>query len=386
VTASTPTPTPAPAATTEPAQTPSFVERRRNLIIRLVGLVVSVAALWFVVRSVDLAKCADVISHANPIPLAACLLVVSTQVVLRSLRWRMLLPQPRNGGRLRVMRIMPAMLVGYLGNSVLPARLGEPIRAYLVARREDLDVAEAFGSVVLERVVDTATLAVLAFVAAMAVSAPSWIVQATGLAAVIGVGATGALVVIGPTPLVAICRRIVSRLPIAARAEPLMLRLDNFARGIDRPSRSGTIVAAAAISGVCWMLDATTFWLVAQSIGAPVSPAAALLIAGVTVLGTALPSAPGYVGTFDLAASTTAQAMGVAAAPALALAVLAHALTVLPTAGGGAVSLLAMNVRLGRLADEAAAAEEPAEAEPAAEPAKPAAAEVPAEPAAGARP
>ena len=101
MTASTPTPTPAPAATTEPAQTPSFVERRRNLIIRLVGLVVSVAALWFVVRSVDLAKCADVISHANPIPLAACLLVVSTQVVLRSLRWRMLLPQPRNGGRLR---------------------------------------------------------------------------------------------------------------------------------------------------------------------------------------------------------------------------------------------------------------------------------------------
>jgi uncharacterized protein (TIRG00374 family) len=330
---------------------------RSNLAIRLVGLLISVVALWVVLRSVDLGKTATVLSHANPIPLAACLLVIATQVTLRSVRWRLLLPAPRNGARLRIMRVMPVMLVGYLGNTVLPARLGEPIRAYLVARREDLDAAEAFGSVVLERVVDTATLAVVAFVAAAAVHAPGWIVQATGLAALIGVGATGALVVIGPTPLVRIARRIVAHLPFSARLNPVMDRLDDFARGIDRPSRSGAIVVAALVSGACWMMDATIFWLVAQSIGAPVDFASALLIAAVTVLGTALPSAPGYVGTFDLAASTTAQALGVAVAPAVALAVLAHAATVLPTAGGGAVSLLAMNVRLGRLASDAVAAE-----------------------------
>lgn len=331
--------------------------RRSTLVIRLVGLVVSIAALSVVLHSVDLGACATVVSHADPVPLAACLVVIAAQVVLRSVRWRLLLPAPRHGGSLRVMRILPPLLVGYLGNAVLPARLGEPIRAYLVARREDLDAAEAFGSVVLERVVDTATLAVVAFVAAVAVHAPSWIIQATGLAALIGGGVTGALVVIGPMPLVRVARRIVARLPMAVRVEPLLDRLDDFARGIDGPSRSSAIVFAAAISAACWMLDATTFWLVARSIGAPVSPAAALLIGAVTVLGTALPSAPGYVGTFDLAASTTAQALGVASAPALALAVLAHAITVLPTAGGGAISLVAMNARLGRLATDAAAAE-----------------------------
>ena len=338
--------------TTKPGRRPG-----RNLIIRLVGLVVSLAALWLVLHSVDLGQCATILSHANPIPLAACLFVIGCQVILRSVRWRLLLPAPRHGGTLKVRRVLPAMLVGYLGNAVLPARLGEPIRAYLVARREDLDAAEAFGSVVLERVVDTATLALVAFVAAIAVHAPSWIIQATGLAALIGIGVTAAIIVIGPTPLVRIARRIVARLPIATRVEPLMSRLDDFARGIDRPSRSSAVVVAVVISAICWGLDATTFWLVAQSIGIPVNPASALLIAAVTVLGTALPSAPGYVGTFDLAASTTAQALGVAAAPAVALAVLAHAATVLPTAGGGAISLVAMNVRLGRLATEAAAAE-----------------------------
>src|ERR1035437_6684545 len=157
--------------------------RRGSLAIRLVGLLVSVAAVWLVAHSVDLGACATVLSHANPIPLAACLGVIATQVVLRSVRWRLLLPSPPAGGRIGVSRIVPVLLVGYLGNAVLPARLGEPIRAYLVARREELDAVEAFGSVVLERVVDTATLAVVAFVAAVAVNAPSWIVQATGIAA-----------------------------------------------------------------------------------------------------------------------------------------------------------------------------------------------------------
>jgi len=270
---------------------------RSRLALRLGGLLVSLAALWLVIHSVDLGACARVLSGANPIPLAACLAVIVTQVTLRSIRWRVLLPAPRHGGVIAVRRIVPVLLVGYLGNAVLPARLGEPIRAYLVARREDLDAAEAFGSVVLERVVDTATLAVVAFVAAVVVNAPSWIVQATALVALAGSAFTGALVVIGPGPLVRWTRRLVAHFPGAARAEPVLVRLDDFARGIDRPARSSAIVVAAVISAACWMLDATIFWLVARSIDAPLDPAAALLIAAVTVLGTALPSAPGTNGT-----------------------------------------------------------------------------------------
>lgn len=331
--------------------------RRGGVIVRLAGLAVSAVALWVVLHSVDLAACADVLSRANPVPLLGCLVVIAAQIALRTVRWRLLLPLRPDGTRVAMRRIVPVLLVGYLGNAVLPARLGEPIRAYLVARREDLEAAEAFGSVVLERVVDTATLAVVAFVAAVAVNGPSWTIQATGIAAVAGVGITAALVVVGPTPLVRLLRRGVDRMPISARAEPLLLRLDDFARGIDRPSRSSAIVVAAVVSAVCWMGDMATFWLVARSVGVAIDPPAALLIAAVTVLGTALPSAPGYVGTFELAASSTAQALGVAAAPALALAVLAHAMAVLPVAIAGAVSLVVMDARLGRLAQDASGAE-----------------------------
>ena len=335
--------------------------RRHTRVIRVVGLVVSLASLWLVLRSVDLGASVNLLAAANPIPIAACLAVVATQVTLRSVRWRLLLPSPAGGGRIRLARIVPVLLVGYLGNAVLPARLGEPIRAYLVARREKLDAAEAFGSVVLERIVDTATLAVVAFAAAVAVDAPSWIVQSTALVALAATALTVVLIVIGFGPLVRILRGLMSYLPGGTRAEPMLVRLANFARGIDRPSRSRAVLLAVVISAACWMLDATTFWLSARAIGVSVSPAAALLIGAVTVLGTALPSAPGYVGTFELAAATTAGAFGVAAAPALALAVVAHVMSVLPVAGAGAVSLAAMDVGLSRLADEASGPDRPLE-------------------------
>ena len=331
--------------------------RRGTLGIRIIGLLVSVVALWVAVRSVDVGATATQLSRANAIPLLLCLAVISTQVLLRSFRWRVLLPAPRNGGRIALERIVPVLLVGYLGNAVLPARLGEPIRAYMVARREDLDAVEAFGSVVLERVVDTASLAVIACIAAVGVGAPEWIVRATGIVAVVGCVGTAVLALVGLGALVRVARRLVGRTPFATTLEPILSRLDAFAIGIDRPSRSTDILLAAIVSAGCWLLDGTTFWLVATSLGISVSPAAALLVAAVTVLGTALPSAPGYVGTFELAAAATAQALGVAASPALAMAVLAHAMAVLPTAAAGAISLVAINARLGRLAKDAAEAE-----------------------------
>lgn len=322
----------------------------RGGLIRLAGLGASAVALGVVIHSVDLAQTGRLLAAADPVPIAACLLVVATQVGLRSVRWRVLLPKPASGTKIPLVRVAPVLLVGYLGNAVLPARLGEPIRAYLVAGRERLDAAEAFGSVVLERIVDTASLAVIVFVAADAVRAPGWIVQAAGAAALVAGAVLAALVTVGLSPFARVGLRLAARLPAADRTLRPATKLADFARGVDRPSRSSAVLVAAVLSVACWALDATTFYLVGRSVGAEISPAMAVLISGVTVLGTAIPSAPGYVGTFDLAAAATGVALGIAGPTALAVGVLAHAVTVLPTAAAGAVSLVAMGARLGSLA------------------------------------
>jgi glycosyltransferase 2 family protein len=322
---------------------------RQRLVVAL-GLLVSAVALFFVVRSIDVAEAFDVLAAANPLPLLAVLGVVAVQVSLRAFRWSVLLPRLENGSRIPFLRLVPPLLVGYLGNAVLPARLGEPMRAVLAARRENVGMPESLGSVLVERVVDTATLAPVAFGAALVVGAPAWVVQLLGVTAVIGAVVLAVLLTVGVMPLVRLANRVVPAARTGVRDV-----IERFGASLGGPSRRPQLLTAAGISTLAWFLDAASVWLVASSIGVEIDYAAAMLISGVGTLGTAIPSAPGYVGTYELAVAGIAGLVGVDPAPALALAVLVHVMTLGPVAIGGAVSVVAIGADLGEVARAAEA-------------------------------
>ena len=129
---------------------------------------------------------------------------------------------------------------------------------------------------------------------------------------------------------------------------------------IDRFAVGGVLVTAGENSEVLFAASVTVattaatlvFWTVLVS-GVSVTM---VTVAGITVLGTAIPSAPGYVGTFELAAAGMAGALVVAPSPALAMAVVAHVMTLMPMALGGAVALTVAGTSLGDAAREASTA------------------------------
>ena len=315
--------------------------------LAVAGLVLSAAAVWIVLQAVDIGEAASILGRAAPLPVVAIVGVVALQLALRATRWSYLLPAIP---RIRPVRLLPPLLIGYLGNTALPARLGEPMRAVVVARREPVGTTEALGSVLLERVIDVATLAMVAFAAAVLVGSPAWTAQALGFAAVAGLVGIVLLGTIGIDPVIRLADRLGLRGKPGVRA--LVVR---FASTVGGRSRRRAILLAAAISIGAWLLDAASFWLAGQAVGADVSYAAAALIAGVTVLGTAIPSAPGYVGTFELAAISVAGMLGVPSTEALALAVVAHVVTLVPMALGGAVSLAVLGLGMADVARSAEA-------------------------------
>ena len=317
---------------------------RRYLMVG-VGLVVSGVAIWLVAGSVDIGEALDVLRRADPVPLLGIVGVVAAQTVLRAWRWSILLPARADGTRVSPTRLLPPMLVGYLGNAVLPARLGEPMRAVIAARRERTGTTEALGSVLVERLIDITTLALLGFAAAFVLAGPAWTIQLLGIASAIGVAGMIVLLTIGLEPLL----RVADRLGLRDRLKVRDVA-GRFAAVLGGRSRRGTLLAAAGISVICWLLDAGSFWLAAQAVGVDLAYVAAVVVGAVSVLGTAVPSAPGYVGTFELAAAGTAVAVGVASAEALALAVVVHVATLAPLALGGAISLAAMGANIGEVA------------------------------------
>ncbi|MCY7418669.1 MAG: flippase-like domain-containing protein [Chloroflexi bacterium] len=312
---------------------------RRLRSLRGVGLAISALALVVVLASMDMGEAVRLIGQAKVSVLALGLGPLLVQLVIRATRWQILLPRRADGRPVHLSVAGPALLVGYLGNAMLPLRLGEPIRAAIVARKERLDFLECFGATLTERVVDTATLAVGAFVAAVSLGTTISILAVTGTAAAAGLVILGLLVTVGLSrTTLAITRRLRDWVG-SLRVDPIADRAVAFAQGVDRGRSPRRLLAVAALSCLCWGLDALVFWLVAQAIDVPLSVPAAVLVAGMTVLVTAIPAAPGYVGTYELAATSTAAALGVPGAEALAVAVLAHILTTVPLALGGVVAL-----------------------------------------------
>lgn len=330
---------------------------RRRWAWRLGGLAVSLVALAIVAGSVDLPEAWEVLSHASLLPLLAVLVVLPCQLLVRGRMWAILLPARPDGGLVPVRRTVPPMVIGYLGNAVLPARLGEPVRAFLIAQRERLDTLASFGATILERGVDFTTLALIAFAAAVVFGAEWWIVAVGAAAGFGGLAALGLLVAVGLTRLAEIGVAVLARVGLAERTQRLQEWARSFARGVDRGRDVRRLMQAMALSIGAWALDALVFWLVAQSLGIDLGYSGAVIIGAVAVLATAIPAAPGYVGTFELAATAAAVAMGVPRAEALAMAILAHVITVIPIALAGALALAVTGSRLGRLAVEAEEAE-----------------------------
>jgi uncharacterized protein (TIRG00374 family) len=317
---------------------------------------ISLGATVVVLRSVDFGQTTAVLSHTRLLLLVPCISLVGAGVLLRALRWQRLLPTFDR--RVPVRRITPVLLIGYLGNTVLPARLGEPIRAYLLARREGLSSFEVLGTALIERIVDVAILAMMAFVAAIAADAPPWVMQLTGVAAGGALVIVIAMMLVGLGPAVRILDGLAAgvHLPLA---KAIVTRLDRFAQGFGGRSQRRPVAEAAALTVPIWLIDTSICWLAGQSLGSDLSPGSALLIVAVGALGTSVPSAPGYIGTYELAASAAARAVGLAAPAGLSLAIVLHAITLLPVALAGGIATLALGSgSLSRLAEAATASRE----------------------------
>jgi uncharacterized protein (TIRG00374 family) len=307
---------------------------RGGLARAAIGVAISVVALFLVVRSVDLGAAWSTLQRAEPRWVALLLAFVGVDVILRALRWRALLAPV---AKVSVRATLGSLLVGYLANNVLPARLGELVRSHDLGERTGISRSTILGTIVVERVVDTVVVVAIAALAILVLSVRGIVASAV----LVGL-AVSALLVVGIGVGIAAhrlpgadrLRTFVSRWP---RVHDLLRRLR---AGLRVASDLRTMGMAVLLSVGSWSATVLAFAAAAQAIGIePTMGQAALLAAG-TNLATAIPAAPGYVGTFELAAVTIAGSVGIAAEPALAFAVLVHATTLLLTSVGGAVAFL----------------------------------------------
>ena len=307
---------------------------RQPLFRAVLGLAISVVAIGLVVRQVDLAAAWAILQDAVPAWVIATFGCVVFDITLRSLRWHGLLAPV---AVLRRKTVTASMLVGYLANNILPARLGELVRSHHLGDRTGVSRAAVLGTVVVERVVDTGVLVTIASAAIVVLSVRGIVASAV----LLGLAITGLLVAVLALALVAHRLPYADRVIAAVERWPTVIRTASRLRGgLAVAGRPRTMVGAIAWSVAAWAVTIVAFAAAGQAIGVQLTLGQAALFASGVALVTAIPAGPGYVGTYELAAVSIGQAVGVSADNAFALAFLTHAIVLLVTTVGGIASFL----------------------------------------------
>jgi hypothetical protein len=308
--------------------------RRGALFRAALGLGISAVALALVFRSVDIDSAWATLKTAQPQWVALLLVFVVLDVVLRAVRWRVLLTPL---APVSTRTTSASLLVGYLANNVLPARLGEVVRAHDLGGRTGLSRSAILGTIVVERVVDTMVVVAIASVAILVLS-----VRGVVASAVLAGLAVTALLAVGVAAGIA-----AHRLPGAARVAAYLAQwprvhgaLVRLREGLAVASNARVLVAAVVLSLASWSCTVLAFAAAAQAVGVQPTMAQAALLAAGTNLATAIPAGPGYVGTFELAAITIATSVGIDRDSAFAFALLVHAATLIVTSIGGVAVLI----------------------------------------------
>ena len=274
----------------------------------VLGISVSVLLIWWILRDVEPGQLLGELRGANGWLLLAAIAVATSGFLVRAFRWSVLLHPIRSGTSLGSR--FAAVCIGFALNNLLPARAGELARAWSISRIEPLPVSGALGSLVAERFLDG--VAILLLLGA-AVLLPGFPANATigsrplagVLLAVLAAGGAGVLVLFLPVMFPASALRILDRgLRLVPGGRGMRLRelIEFFLRGLGALRDPRLFGQAVTWSLAIWAWNAVSFWLAFLAFGIDRGYAAALFVQGVIALGVAVPSAPGYFGTFHAAA------------------------------------------------------------------------------------
>lgn len=266
-------------------------------------------------------------------------------VALRSARWKVLLP----GYDVKTTRLFQALLVGFTVNNLLPLRVGEVARAYLLSRWCRIPYGATIASLVVERVFDGLSLAMLLLIALILVpSAPGYLL-AIGVLAAGGFLAGALLLALAAwrsSALMAVVNFVAGWLP--ARFGNAIRRLaENFARSLALVHDPTRLVPLLGLSLLAWCSELGLFFVLLISFGLPGSYPLALLVGSAANFATLIPSSPGYVGTFDgVLINVLRDVAGVTAGQAAAYDVVVHAALFLPVVVVGTLVLWRSHVSI----------------------------------------
>lgn len=323
------------------------------------GVGISAVLLYFALRGLKFNEMWQVLAQAQYLWLIPGVAVYFIGVWVRAWRWHYML---RPLKKIPTKAMFPVVCIGYFGNNILPARAGEVLRAYVLRKREGVPISASLATVIVERIFDGVVMLAFVFLNLTELA------RLTGDAGFLGginirdLALIGSIVFFGallafllaamfPHITEQIARWLINRLvPHKARDKTLDLTL-RFLSGLESLRSPQEALMIFFTTVIIWLLETGKYWFVMHAFPFEVSFFTLMLMNGIVNLATTLPSAPGYIGTFDAPGIAVLTAYNVLPEVAAGYTLVLHVALWVPITVVGAIYFLREGLRWGQKFD-----------------------------------
>lgn len=327
----------------------------------VIGLAISLLFIALLLWRADPRKIADALIGANYVWLIPAVLIFFLELWVRAVRYehivKTLRPATASG-------LFPILVIGNMANNLLPLRIGELVRAYMIGERYQLSKMASLGTGVVERLFDGLTLLALLAGTVVVLGASGAIHDITLTAVAVFALALAVFIACIASPDGS--ERLISRLtrPLPDRYQHRLVGFAvSFIEGLRSLRHPDAIAWVVVTSIICWTLEALVFACVGQAFDLNVGWGYYVMAVSAANLALTAPSSPGGTGLFEFVVMQVMILAGVDDSTAAAYALAAHFTVLLPATLLGLYCLWSMHLSLGGISRRAESAMEPVVAE-----------------------
>jgi len=301
----------------------------------LIGFLVSAVLLYLAFRKVDARQLAESLAQAEYIWLVPAFFLMLISIVFRAIRWKYLI---RPITEAEFFHLFSASAIGLMANNLLPARLGEIARAWVIGEKAGISKTASFATIVVERVFDGFTviffLVILLLFGNLEFPSALRNVAYAAVAFYILALVFLAMLRFKREKAFALVKVLTARLPAGA-AEKVMKLLGSFVEGLTVLKRPWDITAAGLLSFLVWIPNIAVMHIVIRSFGLDIDILSSITVFIIVTFGIMIPSAPGFVGTVQYCFVIGLGLFGVAESDALSISIVYHASVFIPMTAAG---------------------------------------------------
>ena len=309
-------------------------------------------------RKMDFNQLATALKAMDYRYLIPALMLTFFSYFMRSVRWKYLLIQEKD---IPLSSLYPVTIIGYMANNLLPARLGEFVRAYTLAEKEGLSAPSVFASLVIDRLFDGFTVVLMLLVTMFTLTFPPGFQEAETAVKIGGIVSCGLytgilifLVVLKrqTARTLSLVKTILKPFPVSF-SERCIPMLGSFIGGIRLSAKSHHLLTLVFSSLLIWGSVILPVDLILRAFNIHLPITASMFIMVLLVFAVMVPASPGFIGTYHYACFKGLSAFAISESTSLSIALVLHAIGFFPVTFAGLYHLWKNKINLNSIASSA---------------------------------